>query len=289
MAYQQGPLLQSFGVPLVPSQQAQPVAAQQQLVDPAALQAAAAARLVPHQQRLRQERQQQRQQQQDPGPALRLSDTGGFVLYCGSKQFHFDSGVNLREPFLRITQVRAVSSLRDTASWLIVHLVKPGGSSSLATLLAGPAHPCPGLASPSMWASQLAASCSACCCLPQGSPECPHGLPPRLQVSGGERNSMVVPWHAITHFQMAISNCAMVHQPQQQPELAAGLQQQVASHQLQAALHGGLQGGMQVQRPLLGPGQVSFVFCHSLTCTSQGPSLSSHNMTPRDVQAPHPA
>ncbi len=113
---QQRPLLQGYAVPLVPLQQAQPVAAQQQLVDPAALQAAAAERLVPHQQRLRQERQQQRQQQQDPGPALRLSDTGGFVLNCGAKQFHFDSSVNPRDHFLRITQVGAVSAMRDTAS-----------------------------------------------------------------------------------------------------------------------------------------------------------------------------
>ena len=150
MALQQRPLLQGFGVPLVPLQQAQQVAAQQQLVDPAALQAAAAARLVPHQQRLRQERQQQRQQSQDPGPALRQSDTGGFVLYCGSKQFHFDSGVNPRDPFLRITQVRAVSALPDTASWLFVHLVQPGGSSSLAISLAGPLHPCHRLASRGM-------------------------------------------------------------------------------------------------------------------------------------------
>ena len=252
-------LLQGFAVPLVPLQQTQPVAAQQPLVDPAALQAAAAARLVPHQQRLRQERQQQRQQQQDPGPALQLSDTGGFILYCGSKQFQFDSGVNPRDPFLRITQVRAVSALRCTALWLIVHLVKLGGSFRLATTLAAPLHPWPVLASRGMQAKQLAASCTSCCCLPQGRPECPHGLPPWLQVSGGERNSMVVPWHAITHFQMAISNCAMVHQLQQQPELAAGLQQQAAGQQLQAVLQGGLQGGMPVQRPLPGPGQVSFV------------------------------
>lgn len=100
---------------------------------------------------------------------------------------------------------------------------------------------------------------------------------------------MTVPWQAITHFQMAISNCAMVHQLQQQPELAAGLQQQVASQQLQAALHGGLQVGMPVQRPLPGPGQVSFARCHSLTCTSQGLSLSSHQLTPRNLQAAHPA
>ena len=263
MALQQGPLLQGFAVPLVPLQQVQPVAAQQQLVDPAALQAAAAARLVPHQQRLRQERQQQRQQQQDPGPALRLSDTGGFVLYCGGKQFHFDSGVNPRDPFLRITQVRAVSALCDTASWLCMHLVKPGGSSSPATLLAASPHPCHGLVSRNMWAQQLAAGSRSCCCLPQGGPECPHGLPPRLQVSGGERSSMVLPWHAITHFQMAISNCAMVHQLQQQPELAAGLQ-------LQAALHGGLQAGMPVQHPLPGPGQASFARCQSFTCTGRG-------------------
>ena len=98
-----------------------------------------------------------------------------------------------------------------------------------------------------------------------------------------------MPWQAITHFQMAISNCAMVHQLQQQPELAAGLQQQVASQQLQGALHGGLQVGMPVQRPLPGPGQVSFARCHSLTCTSQGLSLSSHQLTPRKLQAADPA